>query len=67
MSSAPRKARPRLREVDPNVRQYGLGGRNYAKTRELKVKSDEAKLWQDANVAPAKGGVGLIPYGPNLL
>ena len=53
-----------LAVVDPNVRQYGLGGRNYAKTRELKTKSDEAKAWQDANTAPEQGGVGLIPYWP---
>jgi hypothetical protein len=42
--------------------EYGLGGRNYADTRELKQKTDEAKAWQDANTAPEPGGVGIFPH-----
>lgn len=38
--------------VEPPSPEYGFGGLNYAKTRKLKNKSDEAKTWQDANLLP---------------
>ena len=39
-------------EPDPAVQQYGLAGETYAKARALKQKTDQAKAWEAANVAP---------------
>jgi len=44
-------------------KEYGLGGRNYAKTRDAQQKVDEAKAWEDANTTPPAGGRRIFPPG----
>lgn len=52
------------RAAASDSKEYGLGGRNYAKTRDAKQKADEAKAWQDANSEPAPvGGTRIFPPG----
>jgi hypothetical protein len=44
-------------------KEYGLGGRNYAKARDARDKADEAVTWQDANSEPPVGGTRIFPPG----
>ena len=58
----PRPSSPPSARAAGDSPEYGLGGKNYAKARDAKQKADEAKAWQDANIAPEPGGVGIFPH-----